>query len=75
MKRLLDVAAGAFLDAVLDRARAVHEQKERDERDQNRVVAPLKPDSAAMIVDTTKLSINEILQLLMVHVNACLPRY
>jgi cytidylate kinase len=41
---------------------------ERDVRDQNREIAPLKPDQAAIIIDTTKLSIDEVLQLIMNNV-------
>lgn len=36
--------------------------KERDARDCERSVSPLKPAKAARIVDTTKLSIDEVLQ-------------
>lgn len=42
---------------------------ERDIRDQNRQVAPLKPDPAAIIIDTTKLGIDEVLQLILSHVD------
>lgn len=42
---------------------------ERDIRDQNRDVAPLKPDQAAIIIDTTKLSVDEVLQLILQHVD------
>lgn len=44
----------------------------RDKRDCNRLVSPLKPHPAAMIIDTTKLSINEVLQQVLVHVKVCL---
>ncbi|EKE00664.1 MAG: hypothetical protein ACD_21C00296G0011 [uncultured bacterium] len=44
---------------------------ERDIRDENRVTAPLKPDPAAVIVDTTKLSVDEVLQLILAHVGTC----
>lgn len=42
---------------------------ERDIRDQNRLIAPLKPDSAAIIIDTTKLSVDEVLQLILQHID------
>ncbi len=37
------------------------DQMERDERDQNRTVAPLKPAADAILVDTTEMSIEEVL--------------
>jgi cytidylate kinase len=43
---------------------------ERDLRDKDRVVSPLKPDPAAVIIDTTRLSIDEVLQLILAHVGA-----
>lgn len=45
---------------------------ERDIRDQNRKSAPLRPDQAAIIIDTTSLSINEVLQLIMKHAESFL---
>lgn len=42
----------------------------RDQRDCKRVVSPLKPDPAAMIIDTTKLSIDEVLQKILAHVKS-----
>jgi len=42
---------------------------ERDYRDQNRSVAPLRPDQAAIIIDTTKLSVDDVLQLILQHVD------
>lgn len=40
---------------------------DRDIRDKSRVVAPLKPDPAAVIIDTTKLNIDEVLQSILAH--------
>ncbi|MDR1012538.1 MAG: (d)CMP kinase [Coxiellaceae bacterium] len=40
----------------------------RDKRDSARAVAPLKPDPEAVVIDTTKLSIDEVLQVIMAHV-------
>ena len=48
----------ATLDAVL------RGLMERDIRDESRVVAPLKPDPTAVIIDTTKLGVDEVLQLI-----------
>ena len=41
---------------------------ERDKRDSERSVAPLLESSDAMVIDTTKLSIDEVLQKLVTHV-------
>jgi cytidylate kinase len=45
-----DVKIGRLLDDI----------RQRDERDQNRKVAPLVPAEGALIVDSTELSINEV---------------
>lgn len=60
--QLQDSGISATLDQVL------RGLMERDLRDENRVIAPLKPDQAAVIIDTTKLSIDETLQLISTHV-------
>ena len=41
-------------------AEILQEITERDERDRNRVVAPLKPAVDALIIDTTSLSIQDV---------------
>ena len=56
--QLQDSGINATLDAVLQGL------TERDIRDENRIVAPLKPDPAAVIIDTTKLGVDEVLQLI-----------
>ncbi|WP_228277716.1 (d)CMP kinase [Acinetobacter baumannii] len=38
------------------------EIKERDLRDRNREVAPLKPADDALLLDSTALSINEVIE-------------
>jgi cytidylate kinase len=38
----------------------VKELRERDERDMNRQAAPLKPAADAIIIDTTKLNIEQV---------------
>jgi len=38
----------------------VKELRERDERDMNRLAAPLKPAADAIIIDTTKLNIEQV---------------
>ncbi|WP_437225816.1 (d)CMP kinase [Planctomicrobium sp. SH661] len=42
----------------------LQEQKLRDQRDQERSVAPLKPAPDAVVIDTTTLSLDEVVQLL-----------
>lgn len=42
---------------------------ERDFRDQNRKESPLVPDQAAIIIDTTELSVDEVLQLILQHLD------
>ena len=49
-----EVASGATFASILA------EIKERDERDSNRPIAPLKPADDAVIVDTTGLSVDEV---------------
>ena len=49
-----EVAAGATLESVMA------EISRRDERDANRAVAPLRPAADAEIVDTTGMSIDEV---------------
>ncbi len=34
--------------------------KQRDEQDRNRPIAPLKPAADAIIIDTTKLNLEEV---------------
>lgn len=60
---------GKRIDATL--STVLQDLIERDERDQSRIVAPLKPDPTATIIDTTKLSIDEVLQLILAHVKTC----
>ena len=46
----------------VDYAQVLEDVKKRDERDSNRSSAPLKPASDAIILDTSDLSIAEVLQ-------------
>ena len=39
----------------------IEEIRERDERDRNRSVAPLRPAEDAVVIDSTKLSVEEVL--------------
>ena len=60
--QLQDQGINATLDEILKDLAA------RDERDFKRAVSPLKPDPDAVIIDTTKLSIDEVLQQILAHV-------
>ncbi|MGH1461456.1 MAG: (d)CMP kinase [Neptuniibacter sp.] len=53
--QLINKGLGASLQAILEDIQA------RDDRDMNRPVAPLKPAADAVILDSTKLSIEEVL--------------
>lgn len=48
--------------------------RERDERDQNRAIAPLRPAVDAIVIDTSTLSITEAFAELMVVINAKFSR-
>lgn len=41
---------------------------ERDSRDEKRSISPLEPAKDAIIIDTTKLSIEEVLQTMLAHI-------
>ncbi len=51
----------------------VKEIEERDERDRNRSVAPLKAPAAALEVDSTALSIDEVFARILVRVQQTFP--
>ncbi len=59
------------LDANL--ARLVAEIQERDDRDQNRSVAPLKAPAAALEIESTSLSIDEVLKRVLERVYKTYP--
>ncbi|REL26601.1 (d)CMP kinase [Thalassotalea euphylliae] len=54
-----DVKIGRLLDDI----------RQRDERDQNRTVAPLVPAEGALIIDSTELSIDEVVSKILSFVN------
>lgn len=58
-RQLLDSGVDVNIDALLK------EIKARDERDMNRATAPLKPAVDAQLIDTTGLSIEEVLEKVM----------
>lgn len=45
----------------------------RDERDRNRVVAPLRPAADAITIDTTRMSIDEVVDCVVERVDEALP--
>ncbi|MGB2129777.1 MAG: (d)CMP kinase [Marinobacterium sp.] len=55
-KQLISKEPGASLDDILNDIKA------RDDRDMNRAVAPLKPAPDAVRLDTTSMTIDEVLQ-------------
>jgi cytidylate kinase len=57
--QLINKGLGANLQAILGDIQA------RDDRDMNRAVAPLKPAADAVILDTTTMSIKEVLAAVM----------
>ncbi|MEQ5837099.1 (d)CMP kinase [Marinobacter sp. NFXS9] len=54
-QQLLDAGVDVSIDALLDEIRA------RDDRDMNRASAPLRPADDAQVIDSTGLSIEEVL--------------
>ena len=58
-KHLQEKGIQADLPAIIEDIR------ERDERDSNRAVAPLKPADDALIIDSTHLSVEEVCQLVL----------
>lgn len=55
-RRFAELAAKG---AAISRAQVLADVKERDERDQDRVEAPLKPAEDAIVIDTTELAIDD----------------
>lgn len=49
------------------------QQRERDERDLNRSVAPLRPAADAIVIDTTAISLDDVIKRLEKEVRAKLP--
>ncbi len=56
----------------VDLATVIAEIQERDQRDSNRAIAPLRRASDALLIDTTKLTIDEILQIMIEQVRSCM---
>lgn len=66
-KQLIEKGLSANLQSL------VAEIRERDDRDRNRSVAPLKAPDGALIVDSTALSIEEVLERVLARVHETLP--
>jgi len=58
-KKGVDVKIGRLLDDI----------RQRDERDQNRKVAPLVPAEGALIIDSTDISITEVVNEILIFAN------
>ena len=58
LKQLQDKGIGGSFDHLLN------EIRERDDRDRNRPVAPLRPADDALVVDSTSLSIDDVVSLI-----------
>lgn len=55
------------LDVNFDRL--LSEIQERDDRDRNRAVAPLRPADDAFVIDSTSLNIDQVLEQVLAHVD------
>ena len=60
-KQLIDKGIDAILPALL------RDLKERDRRDTERVVSPLKPAEDGIVIDTTDLSIDQVVKQVLEH--------
>lgn len=58
-RRVLQLEQGG---SVVEYDQVLQDINERDERDRNRTVAPLKPAEDALVIDTTELSIEAVLE-------------
>lgn len=62
LKQLQDKGIGGSFDHLLN------EIRERDDRDRNRPVAPLRPAEDALVVDSTSMTIDEVVDTIYRHV-------
>ncbi|HLW71978.1 MAG TPA: (d)CMP kinase [Candidatus Binataceae bacterium] len=60
-RRFAELAAQ---DATVTRAQVLAQLQERDQRDQERALAPLKPAADAIVVDSSELDVNEVVELM-----------
>jgi len=54
----------------VDRDALIRDIQERDQRDSTRTVSPLKPADNAILVDSTHLNIDEVLALMVSHIDS-----
>jgi len=52
----------------------VAEIEERDHRDRNRSVAPLKPAGDALVIDSTDLTVDQVVERVLEQVRRVLPQ-
>jgi cytidylate kinase len=70
-RRLIDIHASGFSQTTLEQVLA--DQDERDKRDASRDLSPMVPAGDAIIIDTTDLTSDEVLNRLEQEVRPCLP--
>lgn len=66
-RRFLELSA---TDDTITQAQVLADLTERDARDKTRITAPLKPADDAVIIDSSELSAEEVLQLAIKHVKS-----
>ncbi|AIR68174.1 (d)CMP kinase [Dickeya fangzhongdai] len=70
-RRMLQLQAKGFN---VNFERLLSEIKERDERDRNRPVAPLMPAPDALVLDSTHMTLDEVVGQALAHVRQILPQ-
>jgi CMP/dCMP kinase len=55
----------------VDLQQLIKDIRERDERDTNRIVAPLKPAVNAIVIDSTAMTIDEVLNFMLSEIAKC----
>ncbi|MEI7064017.1 (d)CMP kinase [Dickeya chrysanthemi] len=70
-RRMLQLQAKGFN---VNFERLLSEIKERDDRDRNRSVAPLVPASDALVLDSTHMSLDEVVERALAYVRQVLPQ-
>ncbi|QDX30256.1 (d)CMP kinase [Dickeya poaceiphila] len=70
-RRMLQLQAKGFN---VNFERLLSEIKERDDRDRNRAVAPLVPAPDALVLDSTNMTLDEVVELALAYVRQILPQ-
>lgn len=60
-------------DASVTLPALIKEIRERDSRDENRSVSPMLPAKDAIVIDTSKLDINQVVTEIMTHISQVFP--